>query len=1334
MSETKQKFTGDGNYNRDKSEEAGHFPASIVGSPEDSVVSVDFNTAVTGWNEGAERLYGYSASEVIGKPLTLLTLSRDLKELLNNIESVRDGDTVKVYETEKVRKDGRHINLLVTLSPVKDDSGQIIGVSFVTRDITRNKTAVENLSTSEDRYQTLSNSIDQGFCIIEMLFDENEKAIDYRFVEINPVFEKMTGIPNNEALSEKTAREVVPNLEDKWVEIYGKIALTGESVRFEESSKALNRWFDVYGFRIGGEESRKVALLFNDISQRKLAEDRLQRQRDFTSAITDSIGEGIYALDADGLLTFMNPAAEKILGWKESELLGRDMHEVIHFQKADGTHLSEDDCPLMEVLKSEKIVYQEDDVFTLRDDSIIPVAYTSSPIITDGKITGAVITFRDITKRKKAENALRESREMLNLAMSGSKMGAWSRNLENEEVEWSPQLEAIFGLPAGTFAGTLNGFYDYVHQPDREAIKIKVLKALKEKRDYIIEFRFRHADGSLRWMEGRGGHASYAPDGTPARIYGIGIDITERKQAEEKLRQSEERFRSVVNQSVGGISQADLTGRFIMVNDYYCEMLGYTRDELLKMRMQDISFPEDLPGNVELFNRLVTRGISFEIEKRCIRRDGSLIWVHNSVSIVRDAKGNPQNTVALSIDITRRKQAEEDLRKSDDRLRLAVDISQTATFEINLLTDAVAIDSIGRQIYGFEKDALLTFARVQSHFHPDDRDEVLRNVSAALAPEGLDEFEVEQRIIRTNGETRWIRVRGRAFFEGENESKRAVRCLGTYIDITERKQVEQEREQLLEQLETERLRLAYLFAKAPAFVAVVSGPEHTFEMTNPAYLQLIGHRDVVGKPVRQALPEVEGQGFFEILDDVFRTGEPFIGKELPIEIQREPNSAPEERFVDFVYQPIFEADKSVSGIFAHGVDITEQVEARRQAEFANRLKDEFLATLSHELRTPLNAVLGWSQMLQTHRLGESETKKALMTIERNARAQNQLIDDLLDVSRIITGKLPLNVRAVDLSSVITAAVDAARPAAEAKNIRLQTLLDPQAGPISGDPDRLQQVVWNLLSNAVKFTPRDGRVQVRLERVNSHVEIVISDTGKGIEEEFLPHVFDRFRQSDGSMTRRHGGLGLGLAIVRQLVELHGGSVSVSSAGEEKGSTFTVTVPLLPVRTEPAGSVPRVHPAAEEIGVPQECPPELSGLRVLLVEDEADSRELLNFVLDACGARITTASSAAEALETIKREKFDVLISDIGMPEEDGFSLIGKIRELSNEEGGDVPAIALTAYARAEDRVQALRAGFQMHVAKPVEPGELLAIVANLAGRMRNPQIKANGEYFKNKNKD
>jgi CheY-like chemotaxis protein len=298
-----------------------------------------------------------------------------------------------------------------------------------------------------------------------------------------------------------------------------------------------------------------------------------------------------------------------------------------------------------------------------------------------------------------------------------------------------------------------------------------------------------------------------------------------------------------------------------------------------------------------------------------------------------------------------------------------------------------------------------------------------------------------------------------------------------------------------------------------------------------------------------------------------------------------------------------------------------------------------------------------------------------------------------------------------------AAVDAARSAAEAKSIRLQTLLDPQSGPISGDPDRLQQVVWNLLSNAVKFTPKGGRVQVRLERINSHVEIIVSDTGKGIEPEFLPNVFDRFRQSDGSMTRRHGGLGLGLAIVQQLVELHGGTVSVESAGKNQGAVFTVNLPLLPIRTEFKSDVPRVHPAARSSAF-DDCPPELDDLRVLLVEDDTDSRELLNLMLDSCGAKVTSAGSAAEAFEFIQREKFDVILSDIGMPDEDGFSFITKVRNLPAEQGGNTPAIALTAYARAEDRIRALRSGFQIHIAKPVEPPELIVVVANLAGRLKN----------------
>lgn len=387
--------------------------------------------------------------------------------------------------------------------------------------------------------------------------------------------------------------------------------------------------------------------------------------------------------------------------------------------------------------------------------------------------------------------------------------------------------------------------------------------------------------------------------------------------------------------------------------------------------------------------------------------------------------------------------------------------------------------------------------------------------------------------------------------------------------------------------------------------------------------------------------------------------------------------------------------------------------ARQAAEENNRLKDEFLSTLSHELRTPLTAILGWAHLLSSAPLDASTTTNAIATIERNARAQVKLIDDLLDISRIITGKLRLDVHKIELSEVIQSAVAAVRPAAEGKSIRLQVLLDPLAGPISGDADRLQQVMWNLLTNAIKFTPKQGRVQVRLERINSHIEVVVSDTGRGIEPAFLPHVFDRFRQADQASTRAIGGLGLGLSIVRQLVELHGGTVQADSAGVDQGATFTVQLPLMVTRREVA-TPERRHPTVGGQAI-LDCPPQLDGLRVLVVDDEADTRALLRAMLENCGSLVTTAASVAEALQMMAECKPDILISDIGMPAEDGYALIGKVRALESEHGGRVPAIALTAYARVEDRVRALMAGFQVHVPKPIEPVELIAVVASLAGR-------------------
>ncbi|MFN2445512.1 MAG: ATP-binding protein [Vicinamibacterales bacterium] len=389
--------------------------------------------------------------------------------------------------------------------------------------------------------------------------------------------------------------------------------------------------------------------------------------------------------------------------------------------------------------------------------------------------------------------------------------------------------------------------------------------------------------------------------------------------------------------------------------------------------------------------------------------------------------------------------------------------------------------------------------------------------------------------------------------------------------------------------------------------------------------------------------------------------------------------------------------------------------ARSAAERMSEMKDEFLATLSHELRTPLNAILGWSQILRHGTMNEADVSRGLETIERNARVQTQLIEDLLDMSRIASGKLRLDIQPVQPEALVEAAIETVKPAADAKSIRLETFLDPSAGPISGDPGRLQQVIWNLLSNAIKFTPKNGKVQILLERVDSHIEISVADTGIGIKAEFIPHLFERFRQAEASTTRKFGGLGLGLSIVKNLVELHGGTVEVRSAGEGLGTTVSVHLPLMVVhRTADASQ--RLHPTTSATVAPGFVPANLSGVRVLVVDDQADARDLIKRVLEDCSAEVVTAGSVNEAVQLVESAQPDVLVSDIGMPEADGFELLKRVRALGAGRGGKVPAIALTAFARSEDRTRALRAGFLVHVSKPVDPSELVATVASVAGRV------------------
>jgi PAS domain S-box-containing protein len=542
-----------------------------------------------------------------------------------------------------------------------------------------------------------------------------------------------------------------------------------------------------------------------------------------------------------------------------------------------------------------------------------------------------------------------------------------------------------------------------------------------------------------------------------------------------------------------------------------------------------------------------------------------------------------------------------------------------------------------------------------------------------------------------------------------------------------RSQLSAQLENAIREKEAQRKLSDSLFMNAPAAITLLRGRDHVVEAANEGTFALWSctAEETIGRPLLDVVPSLRGQGFEENLGEVLRTGNPFVVNELPAKVWR--GDAPDTVYVNIVCTPTRDAAGVVDGIAAFALDVTAQVDERRRAataqrrarakaEEATRLKDEFLATLSHELRTPLNAILGWSRMLQSGAAPGEKRDRALDAIVRNAKAQNQLIEDLLDVSRIMSGKLRLSVDSVDVAQIVENAIDVVQPAVDAKGVRLQKVLDPDAGPISGDAGRLQQVVWNLLSNAVKFTPRGGRVHVSVRRVESNVEISVSDTGTGITQDFLPYVFDRFRQEDGAITRRAGGLGLGLAIVKNIVELHGGSVEARSDGADRGSTFTVKIPVAPVHTKTVSPPAEPSAPASVAAAQWTCPAEIAGLKILVIDDEADARDLIRSVLEQCCAVVTTACSSAEALGGIPELRPDVIVSDIGLPDEDGYAFIRKLRELPKEAGGHTPAVALTAYARPEDRRRALLDGFQSHAVKPVDPQELVIVVANLVGRV------------------
>lgn len=838
----------------------------------------------------------------------------------------------------------------------------------------------------------------------------------------------------------------------------------------------------------------------------------------------------------------------------------------------------------------------------------------------------------------------------------------------------------------------------------------------------------------------------------------------DRLRTQEELQENQQLFQQLTEniRQVFWIA-SQWHSQIFYISPAYDEIWGRSRQQLYENPASFVDFIHPDDRDRVIAARQKQFKAELEIEYRIIRPDGQERWIRDRAFPIINASGQIERSVGIADDITEGKQLQQELCQSEERLKMALEAARMGRWEWNILTNKITWSENLEPLFGLEKGTFEgTYAAFIQCVHPQDREFVSQSVRQAV--ESGAEYDIEFRVVFPDGTIRYCASKGHVF---RDPAGNPVRMTGVDIDITKRKLIEQQLR--LSESVVVNAKDAILIAEAEP----IDRPGLRILSANAAFTRMTGYTcdEILGRSPRflqRAKSDATGKGKAQraTLDKVRAAIQNWESICFEIINYRKDGA---EFWAEISLVPVADETGCYTHWIAIGRDISDRKQqeaehqmllaaeqtARSAAEAANRSKDEFLAIVSHELRSPLNAMLGWARLLRTRKFDAAKTDQGLEIIERNARLQTQLIEDLLDLSRMIRGKLNLNRSQVNLVYAIEAAIDVIRTSAQSKNIQLNFTQDttqedksqkselsflapsapsaPPAFQVFGDLVRLQQIIWNLLSNAIKFTPEGGRVEVRLS-VEGYLPSVscelgdpslvpqascpssiaciqVIDTGIGISPEFLPYVFDRFRQADSTISRSHTGLGLGLAIVRSLVELHHGSIAVESPGIEQGSTFTVKIPLVQKALEIEGSgEDSVENSIQNPKSPQ-VPP-FTGLQILVVDDEADARELIATVLEEYGARVTAVASAAEALEVVEKLQPAVLVSDIGMPEENGYSLIRKLRNIEAERGGKIPAIALTAYARSEDRAAAIAAGFQVHLPKPFEPTQLAALVANV----------------------
>jgi len=867
-----------------------------------------------------------------------------------------------------------------------------------------------------------------------------------------------------------------------------------------------------------------------------------------------------------------------------------------------------------------------------------------------------------------------------------------------------------------------SGWMEAVHPEDYDRCLDMYVTSFNAREPFEMEYRLRRYDGQYRWIMDHG-VPRLSPGGDFLGYVGSCIDIHQLKEIEEALRASELRFRTMVSAIPSPTYEGDPDGNNTFVSDQWVAYTGMTAEETAGRGFNKTFHPDDAANAKERYRSAVRSGSLFESRLRIRGADGSYRWFLNRALPGRNAEGQIVRWAGSLTDIDDLIRAEEKLRENEVRFRTMISAVPSLIFEADAGGNNIFISDQWLAYTGMTAKETAGSGFIRA-YHPDDAEDVLAQWSDAVRS-GIS-FESKCRIRAVDGSYRWFLNRAQP---GRDAEGRIVRWAGSLTDIDDLIRTEQA-------LRESKERLAGVVSTAMDAIITVDD-DHRIVVFNEAAEEMF----------RCRAAEAMDQTIERFIPDCFRGTPPgnirrfsepggasratarlssftalrTDGKEFPIEAAISKSEIVGRTLYTVILRDITERKQAEA---EHEKLVQEQL-ARTAAEAANRSKDEFLALVSHELRSPLTAIFGYTRMLRSGSgpVDRDAINKVTAVLERSAKAQLRIIEDLLDSARIIAGKLRIELEPVDLVPVLEAALDTARPAAEAKAITLVAGFGPAPEQALGDSTRLQQVVWNLLTNAVKFTPGGGRIELRMEGDDHQIGITVSDNGKGIEPEFLPFIFDRFKQADSSSARRVGGLGLGLSLAKHLVELHGGTITVASEGVGRGSTFTVTLPrrqLFFIPRPPSGSASRE--VRTEGALALDVALSLEDVSVLVVDDQEEARVVLTQTLGEYGAHVTALSSGAEALALLAnpsgRKRPDVLILDIAMPGEDGYAVLKKIRALEAKqcmEEDPIPAIALTAFGRSEDRLRALQAGFHMHVAKPVEPAELAVVIGSLTGR-------------------